>query len=376
MAPRETRGVKALLVVPRLPGTGHTGDRLRAGIHAAALAEAGYEVDIASAPAPGFLAAGLGVARALVSGEPLQSALFSGDWRGALSGAARGAGLLVILLPQRLPAAARALLPAGPAIVDYVDALGFAARQAASADPAAWRRLYWRFEAPRLERAEREASGRAAILVATTRADAAHLPEGTEAVPNGVEILPLAGRAREPVVAFTGRLRYRPNELAAQTLLSETWPLVRQAVPSAELRLGGADAPAHLLRRHGRDGVTVTSPVADMPAFLREARIAAVPVDLGSGTPNKLFEAFEAGCAVVGTPAALARAADGVSAVPGRAAASPAEAAAAIVDYLNRPETAAADGRAGRAWVEAHADRRRARGALASLYARAREGRA
>jgi glycosyltransferase involved in cell wall biosynthesis len=366
--------VKALLVVPRLPGSGHTGDRLRARIHAAALARAGYEVSFASAPSPGFLARGLGLVRALVSGEPLQSALFSGDWRRALSGAVRDAGLVVVLLPQRLPAAVRAHLSGAPAVLDYIDALGFAAKQAASADPAAWRRLYWRFDAPRLERAERESAGRGCVLLATTPADAVHLPAGTEAVPNGVEILPLAERPRGPVVAFTGRLRYRPNELAVQTLLCETWPRVRQAVSAAELHLGGADAPAHLLRRHGRDGVTVTSPIADMPSFLREVRVAVVPVDLGSGTPNKLFEAFEAGCAVVATPAALSRAADGESAPPGRSASSPAETAAAIVDYLRQPGAAAVDGRAGRAWVEVHADRRATLEALASLYARAAKG--
>jgi glycosyltransferase involved in cell wall biosynthesis len=368
--------VKALLVVPRLPGTGHTGDRLRAGIHAAALAQAGYEVALASAPAPGVFGTGRGLVRAFLSGEPLQSALFSGDWRGALSGSAGGADLVVVLLPQRLPASLQKLLPGAPVVLDYIDALGFAARQAASADPAAWRRLYWRLDAPRLERAERESAGRAAVLVATTPADAAQLPAGTCAVPNGVEILPLAERPRGPVVAFTGRLRYRPNELAVQTLLFETWPRVRQAVPAAELRLGGADAPAHVTRRHGRDGVTVASPISDMPSFLREARVAAIPVDLGTGTPNKLFEAFEAGCAVVATPAALARAADGNSAPPGRAADSPAETAAAIVDYLRRPEAAAGDGRAGRAWVEAHADRRTTLASLAALYARARGGRA
>ncbi len=367
--------MKALLVVPRLPGTGHTGDRLRADIHAAALGRAGYEVVFASAPAPGVFGKGRGLFRAILSGEPLQSAFFSGDWRRALS-RVRDAQFVVVLLPQRMPAVVRTLLQGAPALFDYIDALGFAAKQAAAADPAGWRRLYWRFDAPRLERAEREAAGRAAVLVATTPADAAHLPAGTCAVPNGVEILPLPERPRGPVVAFTGRLRYRPNELAVQTLLNETWPRVRKSVPSAELRVGGADAPARLTRPGGRDGVTVTSPVLDMPSFLRDARVAVVPVDLGTGTPNKLFEAFEAGCAVVATPAALARAADGTSAPPGRAAASPAETAAAIVDYLERPDAAAADGRAGRAWVEAHADRRTTLETLAALYARAREGRA
>ena len=200
-------------------------------------------------------------------------------------------------------------LPALPRVVDYVDALAEAARQAANDDPAPWRRAYWEVEAPRLARAERRAADGAKVLFATTAFDAAHLPPGTRAVPNGVEVLPLAPRPRGPVVAFSGRLRYRPNVLAVKRLLDSIWPRVVRDVPEARLVLGGADAPRWLRARAGRGGVEVVSPVADMAAFLRTARVAAAPVALGTGTPNKLFEAFEAGAAVVASPEVAARAA-------------------------------------------------------------------
>jgi glycosyltransferase involved in cell wall biosynthesis len=158
-------------------------------------------------------------------------------------------------------------------------------------------------------------------------------------------------------------------------LLDDIWPRVRRAVPGARLALGGADAPAWLLARSGRDGVDVTSPVPDMALFLRAARVAAAPVAMGTGTPNKLFEAFEAGAAVVASPEAAARAAAGEEATPARTARTDEEFAAALVALLNDPVAAAAEGARARAWVEAHADRRRSVDALAAGYREA-QGRA
>ena len=92
-----------------------------------------------------------------------------------------------------------------------------------------------------------------------------------------------ARRSARPVVAFTGRLMYRPNRLAVRRLLRDIWPRVRRAVPDARLLLGGADAPGEIRASEGREGVEVVSPVADMAAFLRRARVVVAPVDLGSG---------------------------------------------------------------------------------------------
>src|SRR5450755_4399892 len=110
--------MKAILLVPRLPGTGFTGDRLRAEIHLQALREAGFETTIVGGAGPRErpnvpLAARIqpvallparvpfALARALLSGDPLQSALYAGNFRAALKEAG-GADLVVALLLPRL----------------------------------------------------------------------------------------------------------------------------------------------------------------------------------------------------------------------------------------------------------------------------------
>jgi glycosyltransferase involved in cell wall biosynthesis len=377
--------VKALLLVPRLPGTGFTGDRVRAELHLLALHEAGYETTLVGGIARGEeilrMSDGVSVhpvrldrsrfpaalARAAASGEPLQSALFAGSFGPALKEAVRGADLLVcVLLPRLL--AHLGQLPPLPRVVDYVDALSEAARQAARNDPAPWRRAYWTVEAPRLAASEVRAARGAAVLLATTPFDAAHLPAGTRAVANGVALMPPGPAERAPAVAFTGRLMYRPNRLAARRLLRDIWPLVRRAVPDARLLVGGADAPGEIRALDGREGVEVLSPVPDMADFLRRARVVALPVELGTGTPNKLFEAFEAGAAVVASAGVIARASSPGASAPARVAATDEEFAREITGYLTDPGLAARDGAAGRAFAETHADRRASVAALAAAY--------
>ena len=383
--------MRALLAVPRLPRTGHTGDRARAELHLEALAALGARVTLVGglpggAPVPGVPGAEevrgvplrrallpLSLARVAARGWPLQTALCDGPWEAALAGTGPF-DLAIVLLARLHPRLAR-LLPGAPLVVDYVDALAEAARQNASRDPALWRRLYWSFEAPRLARAEEEAARGARLLLATTPFDAAALPAGTTAIAIGAHVGPPPPRERGPVVVFTGRMGYRPNAVAAERLLREIWPAVRARVPRAELVVGGADAPAALARLAAATvGARLVSPVPDMRALLAIARVAVVPVDMGTGTPMKVVEALEAGCAVVATPAAAARAVlDGVPA-PLRTAGDDGAFAREVASLLADEGTAAAQGEMGRAFVVAHADRRVVGLRLASLLKSAAEG--
>ncbi|HKC24507.1 MAG TPA: glycosyltransferase family 4 protein [Thermoanaerobaculia bacterium] len=384
--------MKALLVVPRLPGTGFTGDRVRVEMHIEALKLAGFEIVLVGGAPSGegigalegvssvrpvpFSHAGFpfALAAAAFRGDPLQSALQAGPWARALAGAGDRFDLVVWSLVRIWPHV-RGRLPGAPVVLDFIDALAAGADQAAERDPAGWRRLYWRVESPRLARAQKQAAFNASALLSTTQRDASLLPAGTEALLHGVKLGPRPDASpREPVVAFSGRLGYRPNQLAARTLIEDLWPSVRRAVPEARLVLGGADAPRELGRLDGKGGVSVVSPVAEMPAFLRRARVVAVPLELGTGLPNKLLEAFEAGAAVVASEDSVSRASLASARAPALAARTRQEFVDGLISYLRDPSKAAADGAAGRDFVERHGDRRRAVERLASVFRDAAEG--
>ena len=390
--------MRALLIVPRLPGTGFTGDRVRAAQHVAALTVSGFRTTVVGGVPPGRrpssavglaghagidrvvpVATGwLAVAAALpwhaIRGEPLQSALLAGRWDAALRDAGTGFDLTVVLLARLWPYVERHIRP--PVVLDFIDALGAGARQASSDEPRLWRRAYWRWEAPRLERLEWRAAERAVLRLVTAPADARALPPDTVTLPLGVTIGPEPPPGRGQVVAFSGRLGYRPNELGVRRLLREIWPRVLVEAPEAELWIGGADPPRWLRALAGgtgrtggtRDRVRLFSPVADMSAFLRQARAVAAPVALGSGTQLKLLEALEAGAAVVASPEVVSRA--GEPSPPVRVASSHDAFAADLVALLKDPSVAAREGTAGRTWVKAHADRARFTDLLAGHYRR------
>jgi len=312
---------------------------------------------------PSFVAS---LPRHAFRGEPLQCALLAGRWDTALAAAGAAFDLTVVLLARLWPHVERYL--AGPVVLDYIDALGAGARQASLDEPQRWRRAYWRWEVPRLELLERRAAERSVLRLVTAQADAAALPTDTVTLPLGVAVGSEPPSLRGPVVAFSGRLGYRPNELGVQRLLRKIWPSVLAGAPEAELWIGGADPPGWLRDLAGEKGVRLFSPVADMPAFLRRVRVVAAPVALGSGTQLKLLEALEAGAAVVASPEVVSRA--GEPSPPARVAATDEAFAAELVALLKDPAAAGREGSAGRAWVRAHADRACFTDLLAGHYRR------
>jgi glycosyltransferase involved in cell wall biosynthesis len=364
---------------------------VRTLFHLAALRRAGFAITLIGGLPPGERAprvpeaesvvpvpasrwrTAAGLLRAALTGDPFQSALTAGSFARALSAAMDGDGvrLVVVLLARLQPylrGAALSRREGPPRVVDYIDALAGAARQAARSDPALWRRLYWRIEAPRLSRVELEMSRGAAALVCTTPLDAELLPPGTHPLPHGVDVGPDPTWERPPLVAFSGRLRYRPNELAVRRLVRNVWPVVRREVPEAGLLLGGADAPGWIRALAGRDGIRVESPVADMGTFLRRARVVAAPLALGTGLPNKLLEAFEAGASVVAAREALERLRGPHALPPAVATEGDDGMALALIARLRDASLAEREGRALRAWAVENAGRDRAIESLVEIY--------
>ncbi len=320
--------MNVLVVSSRFPWPAYSGDRLRTTIWLEALGQAnvalvaprgraqgagrrGQENDglsCALRPAPcalkfypaarSWMNGVRAVARTLREGLPWQTLLAAPyAWDEGIARARRDFGSFdatIVILSRLHPWIGTA---GGTRILDAIDSLALNMHERArAASPLT--RWIWRGEerrTARLERALETAYDR--ILFVSDDETGAH----GIAISNGVKIHPLDERPRRYDFGFWGRLAYFANADAAQWLVDEIWPALRALKPDATLVIAGADVPARLRRSARRAGVTLLSPVDDVPLLARDVRVAILPLRYGSGESTKMLEAAEAGCAVVAT---------------------------------------------------------------------------
>lgn len=172
-------------------------------------------------------------------------------------------------------------------------------------------------------------------------------------VPNGVDLAKFEASPipPEPVVLFPGTFHYAPNVDGAVWLCSEIWPVIRTAMPGAELMLVGR-GPTEEIRRLGEiEGVVVHADVPSMAPYFAAARVVVVPLRVGTGTRLKALEGMASGRPVVGTTEGLAGLGivDGVHALVRD---DPGGFATAVIESLKRDDLAEALALAGRDHVE------------------------
>jgi sugar transferase (PEP-CTERM/EpsH1 system associated) len=164
-------------------------------------------------------------------------------------------------------------------------------------------------EAQRLAFWEKQVAQLADLTLVVSPVDAAVLKEAAPGacvavLPNGVDLdhfRPLPD-PQTPVLLFYGHLRYPPNADGIVWFCHEIFPLVREAVPEAELWIAGKEPPPEVAALAALPGVTLTGYVPDLRPYLAQAAVVVVPLRFGAGTRLKILEAFAAGRPVVSTP--------------------------------------------------------------------------
>lgn len=114
---------------------------------------------------------------------------------------------------------------------------------------------------------------------------------------------------------FLGNFFYVPNTEAAQLLIEQIYPRLRQTYPNCRLLLVGRGATQFMREAAQKDSrIIVTGEVPDVRPYLAAASVMLVPLNKGGGTRFKILEAFAAGCPVVSST----KGAEGLNAQDGK----------------------------------------------------------
>jgi glycosyltransferase involved in cell wall biosynthesis len=213
--------------------------------------------------------------------------------------------------------------------------------------------LWWRQEQKKSEALERWVLKSFDVVVVPSPEDASHLPGVTHVIPNGVDtdLISPAPLPPAPRLVFTGTLSYLPNVDGLVWFCAEVLPRVQEAVPATTLTIVGRSAVEDVRRLVGRSGVTLVENAPSVVTHLHAARIAIVPLRVGTGTRLKALEAMAAGRPVVGTSIGL----EGLGIVNGEEAAiadDPEGLATCIIELLADDARASALAANGRSLVE------------------------
>ena len=256
-----------------------------------------------------------------------------------------------------------------PLVIDHVDALSLNMERRARGEEPWLVRRFARLESARFRAWEQRSAHWAEGAFASAAEDAAALPQRppVDVIASGLdEIDPawITSQERPIDVVLSGNMRYPPNRRAAQMLDAEIFPALRERVAGVRVVVVGRGADTLALQH-----VEVMSDVPDMFAVLRRAKVAIAPLELGTGSPNKVLEAAACGAAIVSSPWAAAR--FGIAA---RTASDAAGYCAALHELLSDPAARAAMVAESQPAVEQHRSEVLARRVEALLLA-AVEGR-
>ncbi len=151
-------------------------------------------------------------------------------------------------------------------------------------------------------------------------------------------------------VLFVGSLDWMPNQDGVADFVHQTWPLIRNARPSARFQIVGRHPSAAVQHLACEPGVEVVGTVPDVRPYLQKAAVIVVPLRVGGGTRIKIFEALSMQKAVVSTSLG----AEGLPVTSGEHLLledQTSEFARVVVDLLERPQRRSELGMEGRRLV-------------------------
>lgn len=171
-------------------------------------------------------------------------------------------------------------------------------------------RLLARIALPALKRLERAAVRWAALTLVCAGDDAKLIQDlagvsdaRVAVVPNGVTVVEPGAPdlSAPPVLLMLGIYSYEPNAEGARFFIEQAWPMIRRAVPKAEVWFVGASPQSIGDAERVPEGVKLLGFVDDIETAYAAASVVICPILTGGGTRIKLVEAAVREKAIVST---------------------------------------------------------------------------
>ncbi|TSC72660.1 MAG: group 1 glycosyl transferase [Parcubacteria group bacterium Gr01-1014_38] len=248
-----------------------------------------------------------------------------------------------------------------PSLLDVTDAMARSYRRAAPYSPKVLRPAFRR-EAWAYQHAERNAAQRFRHWVVASPSDQemlrTTLPPDVRChvIPNVVDtdaFFPRPEREEPSQLLFSGLLDKVPNISAVRFFVRNVLPRIRARIPDVTLIICGLRPTRAVRSLRTEPSVIIKGFVPDLRPEIARSAVVVVPLLAGSGTRNKILQAWAMGKAVVSTPVG----AEGLQTQHGEnllLASSPDAFAAAVTLALKDPSLRARLGAAGRETVERH----------------------
>ena len=172
--------------------------------------------------------------------------------------------------------------------------------------------LLWPGQARKMQRFEGETLRRFDRVIAVSRRDATALKARfglgqVEAIDTGVDLEFFGASPAPPqpapdagTIVFTGVMDSPANIEGITFLMKGVWPLLTRRRPHARALIVGRNPP-DALQAAAPPGFTFTGTVDDIRPHFAQGDVAVIPLNVGSGTRIKTFEAMAMGRPVVAT---------------------------------------------------------------------------
>ena len=210
-----------------------------------------------------------------------------------------------LIFTYRLRMAQYAQGYAVPKVIDYVDSLALFMKRSAVFESSVFKKLYYIFDAPRVEKYERKIAADFESVFINSEEDAQYLGnKNIITAPNGaIKAGRSAGKNRKGIftAGFMGNMPYGPNRDAVLYFIKNVWKKTFNNDKNIRLVIVG-NGSEMFAGSIGNGNVELKGNVKNVEEEISSWDISVVPVRYGAGRQNKVMDCWACGVPVVAAP--------------------------------------------------------------------------